>query len=106
MLLRNPSDPLLKYLVIKVTLEPKNNAMPRPTTNRGTSICCNCEDRPQSNAADEACCYSIYCSPPRTLYASKNSTGTEHRPIPIKKLVVSNPSKVTSCLKSEVCGKI
>src|SRR5690242_8372076 len=48
----SPSDPLPKYLVIKVTLGPKNNAIPRPTTNRSISICCNCEDRPQRSAAD------------------------------------------------------
>jgi hypothetical protein len=34
-------------------LELKYNAMPIPTTNRNTSICCNCEDKPQRKAAEE-----------------------------------------------------
>ena len=44
---------LFPSLVIEVTLGPKNNAIPRPTTNRSISICCHCEDRPQRSAPDE-----------------------------------------------------
>ena len=41
------------------------------------------------------------------MYGARIPPGTLNRPIPIKKLVVSNPSKVTSCLKSEaICENI